>query len=102
MLYREINPQETIRQLGGINCLKAMVGAYNFFTFDEKTGVQFRFKGSKKANYVGIKLRSDDTYEVTFKKIWGTKVRTVEQYHGVYCDQLIELFENTTDLFLHF
>jgi len=86
-------------QMGGIGRLRAMVAASHMA--DHDNGLSFRFKGSRAANYVKVTLDPDDTYTVEFWKIRGVfSMDKVEELGGVYCDQLIPLFESTTGLYL--
>jgi hypothetical protein len=87
-----------LNQMGGINRISAMTGAFNFL--EGKNEVRFKFKGSKKANHVRVQLDADDTYTVTFSKIRGLKFAEVAKFSGIYNDGLIDLFERTTELYL--
>lgn len=88
-----------LQQLGGAGRLAAMVGAK--ITYDNKNqNVGIRFKGSTKANYVRITLNGKDLYDMEFLKIRGTSFKTVQTYNDVYGDQLKELFEKFTGLYL--
>jgi hypothetical protein len=80
-------------QLGGLT-LK-MLGATELVAFAD--GLQFRIKGSRKANKIVIKLDPSDTYTVTFwrSRDW-TKVAEVE---GVYVDALHSTIETHTGLY---
>ena len=92
---------ETIlEQMGGKNRIQAMTDAYNFVYSDGDKSLRFRFKGSRKVNYVKITLNSLDLYDMEFKKIWGMKCKDVETVNGVYWDQLKPIFEETTGLYL--
>jgi len=87
---------ETIlKQLGGSNKLQAMIGAKNFVIIEN--GVGFKYPSGK---YVQVKLNSKDLYDMTFKSIRGTKVRTIETYSNIYSDRLITTFENHSKLYL--
>ena len=96
-----------IDQMGGINRLKAMIGINKISGL--KPGVQFKFKGSRKANKVVIDLdEGEDVYNMTFIKVGRLNHETLEisvketgKYEGVYCDQLIEIFEDHTGLDLN-
>lgn len=107
-----------IRQMGGKNLLNLMVGAHDIYATDK--GVQFGFKGSKKANKVVIELNDLDLYDIKFYKIPALragkngfdidkfnalveKAKTpVETIEGSYNDMLIQVFEKVTGLYLHF
>lgn len=92
--------QTIIDQLGGIHRLKAMVGVSQLVYSSES--VKFSFKGSRKANMCKITLMPSDTYLVQFYK-FSTKnlnLNPVKEYNDVYCDQLVEIFEEGSGLFL--
>lgn len=80
--------------------LQVMIGAKDFVAL--KSGVMFRFTGKNKisANHCKIVLNGKDLYDITFTRIHGTKLTTKEVLNDVYCDQLTELFESTTGLYL--
>lgn len=74
-----------------------MLGAHTMsFTVD---ALNFRVKGSKKANHIEIKLDADDTYTVTFRTIRGLKVKLVAEQSGVYVDNLHRVIEAETGLY---
>jgi hypothetical protein len=88
-----------INQIGGISRLKAFTGADNFTAL--KNGVTFKIK-NKSINFVEIKLNSMDTYDVLFAKVSGIKLINKKQFNDIYSDQLIELFEENTGMYLSF
>lgn len=92
-----------IAQLGGYGRLKAMIALYDVL-YDKSVGrgaVCFKFKGSRKWNYVKITLNGLDLYDVQFCKIGrGTNVKWREPINNVYNDMLKEIFENETGLYL--
>ena len=107
-----------IDQMGGYRRLSAMVGIKDHCALD--AGLQFGFKGSRKINKVSIELNAMDTYNVKFFKIptlrsnCGPKAldkyfekieickTPVAEFDNLYCDQLVDTFEQTTGLDLHF
>ena len=90
---------ETIlRQMGGTGRLSVMVGAYQFVALED--GVKFRFKGSKKANLVMVKLTARDTYDVEFFKMAKFDYKQIAVVEDVYADQLRRVFEQMTGLYL--
>jgi len=89
-----------LMQMGGTGRLNTMVGANNYISHGD--GVSFRFKGSKHSNYLKVTLNVLDTYDMEFGKVWGTKYTVKKEYDGVFFDQLKELFEKTTGLYLTF
>lgn len=91
-----------LEQMGGIRRISAMIGAKQFTGFPD--GVQFKFPNPKSTlgNCVKITLDPSDTYIMEFWKIRGTTCDLVKKFTDVYCDQLIEFFEQQTKLYLHF
>ncbi len=92
-----------LSQMGGTGKLKAMIGANNFIAIDN--GVQFSFKGCKSFNKIEIVLTSMDLYDIKFYKI---NMRNLEksiipasESSRIYVDQLVEVFEHMTGLYLH-
>ncbi|MDA3854893.1 MAG: hypothetical protein PF569_01445 [Candidatus Woesearchaeota archaeon] len=90
-----------VSQLGGNKAL-AMTGG-RFIADTENCTLRFIFKGSRKMNRVHIKYdEALDLYNMDFLKYSPSKMtsKSVKTFEGVYCDQLIELFEETTGLYL--
>ena len=91
------------QQIGGLNRVSVMIGAYNFASHQEG-GLSFRFKAKalqlheKTPNYIKIVLDPSDTYNVTFGRIHGNVYTELETVKEVYCDQLQGLLEDTTGL----
>lgn len=92
------------QQMGGTRRLAMFTGAYNFAAID--SGLSFRIPGKGLAkdsiNLITVKLTPMDEYIMTFSRIRGATVKEIQKYEGVYCDQLVELFEQTTGLYLSF
>jgi hypothetical protein len=89
--------QTIIDQLGGAGKLTAMTGAHSFLDLND--GVQFQFKGSRKANCMIVKLDPSDTYAVEFWRT-GKNMKCVLGIVNVYAEDLKPLFERTTGLYL--
>ena len=108
------------QQMGGIGRLKTMTGARNFI--DHGNALSFEFPTNKgKPNYVKITLGQDDTYSMEFGRKRPTSVSamaklpdnaTAEDFknlvytklyeaNGVYLDDLQDIFEKRTGLYLH-
>ena len=102
----ESTPYIIVNQLtlssNGMGRLKAMVGAKNFVVHDNYSGISFKFanKGAGRPNYIKITLNAADTYNVEFGRVWGMDYKVIEKLEGVYNDQLKELFEKATGLYL--
>jgi hypothetical protein len=104
-----------LQQLGGTGSLKAFTNAKNF-TYSKDGTTSFQFSLCKKSNAVKIRLNGNDLYDVEFVKagskserIEGTNLKfrtstrkTVSEYEDICCDQLVNLFERETGLYLHF
>lgn len=97
----------TLSQLGGSRRLSAMVGAHGFYSDNNGQTLTFKFKMCKEANYVKITLNAMDTYDIEFvkigrlnKKTFQVPVKTVKTYEGVYADNLRDVFESFTGLYI--
>lgn len=97
----------TLQQLGGRRRLGVMIGAYDFFSDNDGQTLTFKFKMCKEANCVKITLNAMDTYDIEFikigrlsKKTWTVPVRKVKTYEGVYADQMQEVIESFTGLYM--
>lgn len=89
-----------VSQMGGFGTLKLFVNGRNFVADD--SSVMFKFSGSRKFNFCRVIYNYGmDLYEMHFIKVWGDK-RKEEVVENVYCDMLVEIFENKTKLYLHF
>ncbi len=88
---------EIIRQLGGMNRLNVMTGAYNFVALDR--GVSFRIK-NQSANYIKITLSSLDLYDLEVGRIRGDKYTVVYEQSGLYFDMLKPEIEKATGMTL--
>ena len=89
--------QTILSQMGGRRRLEAFTGAYNFAVGDGS--VMFRIK-NRKVNVVKVKLNGSDLYDVTFGRISGTNYKVVEELKDVYAEDLIDLFERETGMYL--
>lgn len=89
-------------QLGGMHRLKVMVGARDFVAI--ANGLAFRIPGKNFArdsiNLIRVTLTPSDDYTVEFMRVRGARAKVVSAVRGVYCDQLVSLFEDTTGLTL--
>lgn len=86
-------------QMGGGNRLVAMVGAKDFVAI--QNGLQFKHMRSNGINMVRVVLdEGKDLYTMEFLSAHGGTLKQKAFYEEVYCDQLKELFETTTGLYL--
>jgi len=90
-----------LEQMGGENRLVGFIGAK---IMKSKISVMMSFmEGRDGINACQVKYdEGQDLYTMTFYKLWGTKLGIIKEYDQVFCDQLVELFEETTGLMLHF
>jgi hypothetical protein len=86
-----------LKQLGGMNRLIVMTGAYNFI--DLGNGVSFKIK-NQRANYIKITLNYMDLYDLEVGRIRGTTYKVVATHKDVYFDQLKPLIEKATGMYL--
>ena len=89
---------EILRQLGGSNRLKAMVGAHSFR--GDRNSLTFNLKARAKRGIRVIKIVLDpsDTYNVEFWSV--APVKKVAEYEDVYAEGLLQLIERETGLAL--
>lgn len=99
-MSNQVVAQEILRQMGGIRRISIMTGAKNFVA--SENCITFKIgKGAKnKITNIKIELNAMDLYDVTFFRIWGTKITTVKKVDGIYNDMLKETFENETGFYL--
>lgn len=97
------NADTTLQQFGGNKAL-AMIGgkAIKHPAGYAHGTLAIRFKGNRKVNYVTFELNVDDTYTLTFSKYSPSKftLTKVQELDAVYCDQLQQVFESVTGLYL--
>lgn len=87
-----------LAQLGG-NKFIAMTGAKQFVgdTYSLTFRLPARF-ATNKANIVKIELNGDDTYTMTFMKLYKLNIKTISTHPGLYCDMLQAEFTKQTGL----
>lgn len=93
--------ETTLMYLGGTGRLSAMIGAKNF-SHDGNGTLSFMFKMFKKANVVRFVLDASDTYTMKLEK-YNSRTHDISEYKtidGLYFDQLKEVFEQETGLYL--
>ncbi|MFI9507220.1 hypothetical protein [Nocardia sp. NPDC052566] len=97
---RQAAARTILEQLAGSQRrLIAMVGARDFLVLEN--GVAFRIMANAaKARNVRITLSGDDTYCMEFGNIRGLEFKVRRSFEGLYFDQLREIFEQTTELYL--
>lgn len=98
-----------LEQLGGYR-FTMMTGAHGFIA-DGNTLRMILPRNASKANRLRITLDADDTYTMDFYRYtpsrWNKKtftytepkVKSIKEINGVYCDQLQDIFTETTGLY---
>ena len=96
------NPANIIKkQLG--NLALAMLGAKDLYSSKEGQALTFKIgRNPKGVNHIEILLAPDDTYTVTFSRIWGLKVTEKAKVTGVYADMLRDVITEHTELYTRF
>lgn len=105
-----------LEQMGGSRRLEAFLGAHCFVAHER--AVSFKWKARSKSNYVKITLNSMDTYDLEFGRLRNVKpkdyspeeieracresYKVVSKHEGIYFDQLMDVFERETGLYLSF
>ena len=87
-------------QMGGMVRLKAFIGAKNFCVVEK--GVTFRWSGKSKnkTNFLKITLNGSDLYDIEFGRLHAMKFTVIETFENIFCDQLVQIFEEQTGLYL--
>jgi len=88
-----------LEQMGGMNRIRAMTGAYNFL--DGGDSVSFLFPNRKRSRGNSVMVtydRGSDTYTMEFFNVSIKGAKKVKSVSGVYADQLISIFSKQTGL----
>lgn len=89
--------QEIFEQFGG-NRAMAMIGGAAILG---KKHLTVKFHGCKKSNVITIVLdEAIDLYEMTFYRLCGVNLKEVEKIDRVYAENMREIFERKTGLYL--
>ena len=97
----QANIADTIaQQLGGTGRLAIMIGAKYFVALEN--GLRFRIgRGAKHGiNLITITLTTADVYDVDFGTVRGVNYTVKDKAVGVYAEQLREVIEFGTGLYL--
>ena len=87
-------------QMGGTGRLKAMLGVQQFIARPHGVAFKWPSRQPSRGNYVEILLTPADEYDMTFYQVRGMDNKKVKEFKGIYFDQLVELFERQTGLYL--
>lgn len=91
--------QTIFNQMGGWQFAN-LVGTKAIGSQGDTLLVRFTGKAKSRINLLKVTLSPDDTYAVEFCRASKAGTVTVKEYNGVYCDQLKDLFEETTGLYV--
>ena len=95
---------QTILDQLGAGRVSRFIGVTQLLDLGDGLSIRYKAQGLC-GNHVEIRLAPDDTYTVKFyniRKLHSGAVKPLKEFSGIYCDQLVELFERTTGLYLHF
>ncbi len=101
-----MNTKEAFLQFGGARAMLMIGGTATQMGTDGHLWIRFKARAKNGANHVKISLAADDTYTVEFtaQRNWSNTLRRSEttkgKFEGIYADQLRELFERETGLYL--
>jgi len=90
-----------LQQLGGQK-ISSSIGAKHFVSINNGLQIRWTAKSKNKSNLITIMLNDRDLYDVKFSTIRGTNITLRSEHDDIYCDQLVDLFEKETGLYLHF
>lgn len=85
-----------LAQLGG-NRFLAMTGAKSLSYGDNALNMRIG-RNSKGVTHVRIRLNGADLYDVTYMRVWGSKVTEKGKSEGIYADMLRADFTRETGL----
>lgn len=91
-----------LEQMGGIRKLQAFTGAHSFVRGEVDVTFQWPMQARSKPNALKVTLTPADTYTLTFYRIakgYDPPV-VLSTFDDIYCDQLVEIFERETGLYL--
>jgi hypothetical protein len=90
-----------LEQIGG-NKFCAMIGVKQLGDTGNGLSVKWKAKSKDGSNYLNIELNGLDLYDLKFKRIWGTDITDKKELNNIYAEDLMDIFEDTTGLFLTF
>lgn len=91
--------QTIFNQMGGWQ-FASLVGTKAIGSQGNTLMVRFTGKAKNKINLVKVTLSADDTYTMEFCRASKAGTVAVKECEGVYCDQLKDIFESTTGLYV--
>lgn len=87
----------TIKHLGGIKRLKAFLGMSSIKFLDN--GISFIFDDNSKKARITLTM---DTYKLEFMLKQEGTWKVEKTVNNIYCDRLVDIFEQTTGFYLSF
>lgn len=90
-----------LSQIGGGRAMM-MIGGKDLVGSETALLFGWKAKAKNKANKVKIELNGADLYDITFYRVWGTKLTEISTFKDYYCDMLVSCFEEETGLYLKF
>ena len=92
-----------LQQMGGR--VQSMIGVKQLSVCEDSKNnmqliIKFKAKAANKANCVKITIESNDLYTMEFLSIRGVKITSKGIESDLYCDMLINTFEQSTGLYL--
>lgn len=87
-----------LEQLGG-NRFLALTGSHSLVGGNNFLQMKLR-RNATRANSLKITLNSMDTYDVVFATVSVRGWKVLKEIKGVYCDQLMDIFEEVTGLYV--
>ena len=87
-----------LSQLGG-NRFAAMTGAKNFGATEDSLSMRIG-RNKTNNNYLKITLNAMDTYDMRFCQVTRKfEEKSVKEFHGVFNDMLVDIFEAHTGMY---
>ena len=87
-------------QIGGVRAMVMIGGTVQIGHGKPELQVKFKARATGGINYLKIALQGDDTYTVTLSRVTIKGESVKLNLTGVYADQLVEIFERHTGLYL--
>jgi hypothetical protein len=91
---------EILRQMGGTGRLSMMIGANGFIGSDNSVSFRFKARAKNGANAFMVTLDPSDTYTIEFISVRGSSRKVKEALSDVYAEDLKNIFQNKTGLYL--
>lgn len=90
----------TLAQIGGVKAMYMIGGTIQIGHGKPQLWVKFKARALSGINTLKIALKGDDTYTVTLSRVTIKGESVKLSLNGVYADQLVEIFERHTGLYL--